>query len=220
MSREGQVEVARDYTKARKFPQLIGRTPDGMRIPGGPYTIVEAVGVGLTLFVGYETMWLWARFGFFGNLLVLGSVTLGVWFVLHRIPLGSRPPTSVATGALNSVTRPRNGAVAGKAIRLPRPKAARNSLVYANELPVEHRAVSTAETVPQVAAENVARRATGRRQRRADQRKPARVGLDVLTPKAITPTLAAVRHQPAVAAQGAPMSTVQRLLAGQGANNV
>ena len=34
------------YTRARKFPQLIGRTPDGTRIPGGPYTYTQvAAGV-------------------------------------------------------------------------------------------------------------------------------------------------------------------------------
>ena len=49
------------YTRARKFPQLIGRTPDGTRIPGGPYTYLQvAAGVGMAAVLA-ATTGLWAR---------------------------------------------------------------------------------------------------------------------------------------------------------------
>lgn len=191
MTRSGEVEVARDYTKARRFPQLIGRTPDGMRIPGGPYTITEAVGVGLTLFIGYQTMGLWARFGFFINLAVLASVTFVVWFVLHRLPMGSRPPTSVATGALNSVTRPRHGVIAGKPLRLRRFGVVRHSFAVAEHTPPL---------------------ADGERAAVVEEVDPApSAGLDVVLKPAPQAKAPAGDPMPAI-----PMSNVQRLLAGTG----
>ena len=30
--------VVKMFTKARNFPQLIGKAPDGRKIPGGPYS--------------------------------------------------------------------------------------------------------------------------------------------------------------------------------------
>ena len=38
-----QTEVARFYTRSRKFPRLIGRLHDGTKIPGGPYTVTQAI---------------------------------------------------------------------------------------------------------------------------------------------------------------------------------
>src|SRR5450759_686655 len=54
-------EVVKYYTRARKFPQLIGRTPDGAKIWGGPYTFTQAISAGVVLFVGVNTMGLWAH---------------------------------------------------------------------------------------------------------------------------------------------------------------
>jgi len=35
-TREDHHEVVKWYTRARRFPQLIGKTPDGARLWGGP----------------------------------------------------------------------------------------------------------------------------------------------------------------------------------------
>ena len=34
-------EVVKNYTRARKFPQLLGMTPDGKKLPGGPYSYTQ-----------------------------------------------------------------------------------------------------------------------------------------------------------------------------------
>lgn len=121
MSDQPDRDVVKWYTRARKFPQLIGRTPDGARIWGGPYTFTQAVGAGLVLFVGLNTMGLWAHYGLLGNAVVLlGGGGVVVMF-LGRIPVGSRNPLSVAAGATRAVTAPRSGRVAGHAVRLRRP---------------------------------------------------------------------------------------------------
>ena len=43
MNDDNNVEVIKDFTTARKIPQLIGRTPDGKKLPFGPYTVPQAV---------------------------------------------------------------------------------------------------------------------------------------------------------------------------------
>ncbi len=121
MSESPSTDVVKWYTRARKFPQLIGRTPDGMKLWGGPYTITQAVGFGLVLFVGLNTMSLWASFGFIGNFFVLACVAASVVFGLGRIPVGSRSPLSVATGAWKAIASPRNGRIGGKPVRIRRP---------------------------------------------------------------------------------------------------
>jgi hypothetical protein len=122
-------EVVRWYTRARKFPQLIGRTPDGRRIPGGPYTFTQAVGAGVVLLVGVNTMGWWARYGLIGNGLLLLGVAYAVVLGLGRIPVGSRSPLAVAAGGMRALAAPRVGRLAGRPVRLRRPHRVRCRLV-------------------------------------------------------------------------------------------
>lgn len=129
MNQTPATEVVKWYTRARKFPQLIGRTPDGMKLWGGPYTITQACGFGLVLFVGLNTMWLWASFGFVGNFLVLAAVAVGVVVGLGRIPVGSRSPLSVASGAWKAVASPQHGRLGGRPVRLRKPHRLQHTVV-------------------------------------------------------------------------------------------
>jgi len=54
-----QTEVARFYTRSRKFPRLIGRLHDGTKIPGGPYTVTQAIVAAVVLALGLVTRGLW-----------------------------------------------------------------------------------------------------------------------------------------------------------------
>lgn len=114
-------EVVKWYTRARKFPQLIGRTPDGAKIWGGPYTFTQAIGAGVLLIIGVNTMGLWARYGLIGNAVLLVGLTYGVVLLLGRIPVGSRSPLSAASGVVHAVTSPRTGRLAGRPVRPRRP---------------------------------------------------------------------------------------------------
>ncbi len=114
-------DVVKWYTRARKFPQLIGRTPDGMKLWGGPYTMTQACGFILVLFVGLNTMSLWARYGLLGNFVVLGTVAAATVFALGRVPVGSRNPLIVATGLWKALASPRHGHLRGKPVRIRRP---------------------------------------------------------------------------------------------------
>ena len=165
------VEVVKWYTRARRFPQLIGRTPDGATIWGGPYTYTQvAVGV-IGVVVGAKTAWLWGRFGLIGNALVLLGVVYGLVLLVGRLPIGSRNPLSVAAGLLRALSAPAAGRVAGRAVRPARRRRISSRLVI-TEPPR-----SDVGTAPAPAAARIpaADRAP------APQRPPARVAAPALS---------------------------------------
>ena len=47
--RDEEREVARFYTRSRRFPKFIGRLHDGTKIPGGPYTLTQGVVLAIVL---------------------------------------------------------------------------------------------------------------------------------------------------------------------------
>lgn len=122
-------QVVKWYTRARKFPQLIGRTHDGTRIPGGPYTTTQFIGAVLMVMVAVNTIGLWARFGLVGNIFVLGGVIFGGVWSLGKIPIGARNPVSVVFGLVRAVTRPGEGTVRGHRVRLPKPHQIRHRII-------------------------------------------------------------------------------------------
>jgi len=126
-------EVVKWYTRARKFPQLIGRTPDGAKIWGGPYTFTQAVGAGVIALVAVNTMGLWANYGFIGNALLLTGAIYGGVLLLGRIPVGSRSPISVVVGGVHAAIAPRTGRLAGRPVRLRRPHLVRHSITVARD---------------------------------------------------------------------------------------
>lgn len=113
-------EVVKWYTRARRFPQLIGKTPDGAALWGGPYTYTQVIGGAVFLVVAAKTMWLWGRFGTIGNILLLLGTSYAVVLLLGQLPAGARNPLSVAAGTLRSIAAPRFGHQGGHAVRRPR----------------------------------------------------------------------------------------------------
>lgn len=176
-------DIVKWYTRARKFPQLIGRTPDGMKLWGGPYTITQAVGFGLVLFVGLNTMSLWANFGFVGNFVVLGAVAVGVVFGLGRIPVGSRSPLSVGAGAWKAVAAPQHGRLGGRPVRIRRPHRLRHSVL------VQTRSAPAPADPPQVMART---EKTPRSLLRRPERRQAPTSTEPATP-ATAPALTGVQ---------------------------
>lgn len=211
MSETPTTDVVKWYTRARKFPQLIGRTPDGMKLWGGPYTITQACGFGAVLFMGLNTMSLWARFGFLGNFVVLGSVAVAVVFGLGRIPVGSRSPLSVGAGAWKAVGSPQHGRLGGRPVRLRRPHRLQHKVVMqVAPLPSPQRTASLAPD-PAVPATASATRTSllspAVRQRLT--RRPRRPA-----PAPLAPTAPAAARRPSHQDEPAPALTgIQALLA-------
>ena len=80
------------YTRARKFPQLVGRTPDGTRIPGGPYTYTQIAVVVATVVVMWNTTWLWARGSLLSSAAIFVVVLFAAGFGAGQLPPGMRNP--------------------------------------------------------------------------------------------------------------------------------
>lgn len=122
-------EVVKWYTQARRFPQLIGKTPSGGSIWGGPYTYTQvAVGVGLIV-VGSKTTSLWGHFGLIGNAVILFGATYAIVVLVGRLPIGSRNPLAVAMGAMQATTSPAQGRLGGRPVRPGRVHRARSRVV-------------------------------------------------------------------------------------------
>jgi hypothetical protein len=110
------------YTRARKFPQLIGRTPDGTRIPGGPYTYTQVAAGVVTAVVLAQTTWLWAHGGLILNATIFIGATVGAVFAAGKLTPGMRNPIVLASGALNLMSS--GYRLDGTAIRNPKPNTA------------------------------------------------------------------------------------------------
>lgn len=95
---------AKWFTGARKFPQLIGRTPDGGKLFGGPYTITQVVIAVVGIIVLANTTWLWMRFSLMGNLMAPAALVALVW-AAGKLPFGMRNPVIVGSGWLKAVER-------------------------------------------------------------------------------------------------------------------
>jgi len=90
--------AAKWFTQARKFPQLIGRTPDGTRLWGGPYTVTQLVLGGVVVLLLWNTTWLWAHFGLVGNIIVGLAIVYGAIYAAGKLPFGMRNPVVIGAG--------------------------------------------------------------------------------------------------------------------------
>lgn len=168
-------QVVKWYTRSRKFPQLIGRTHDGTRIPGGPYTPTQFIAAAVIAVVAVNTVDIWARFGVVTNIGLLAGVGYGTVWILGRVPLASRNPVSIGLGAARAVSRPRLGTLRGRPVRVRRPRTVRHRIVLAavpNDVgpvappakrapaPARHPGARPASGVEQVLARSQRRRRT------------------------------------------------------------
>ncbi len=118
--------MARWYTVALRIPQLIGRTPDGTKLPFGPYTIPQLlVGVAAAAVLWNTTM-LWARFGLVMNLVLGAGLVFAVVWATGRLPLGLRNPLVLVAGWLHAIGR--IGPVA-PLVRLRKPRLVRSQVI-------------------------------------------------------------------------------------------
>ena len=89
--------------------------------------------------IGSKTTWLWGHFGLIGNALILLGCAYGLVVLLGRLPIGSRNPISVGSGAIRALSSPTQGHLGGAKVRIRRPRASRSRLV------INHNAPSLAE---------------------------------------------------------------------------
>ncbi|PZF82774.1 hypothetical protein [Jiangella anatolica] len=194
-----QLETVKYYTRARKFPQLLGRMPDGTKIPGGPYTVQQLIAAILIIVVGGLTIDTWGVFGVFGNIALLFGTAFAAVFLIGRLPMNGRNPLYALIGLYRSLNAPASGRYQGRPVRFRRPRRIRHrTTVYLGPLPGTD---PWAELEPGVLAAAVAELPDGLRQRL--ERTPA-------APPAAEPVAI---PEPAAAPAGRPLSGVQALLA-------
>lgn len=124
-------EIIRWYTKARRFPKLIGKTPEGRAIWGGPYTQTQFVVGVVLLFLMSKTTGLWGHFGLLGNIAVALGVSYGATWGLGKLPLGARNPFAIAAGGYAVLMAPHEGRFAGRRVTVPKPTRARSRVTIA-----------------------------------------------------------------------------------------
>lgn len=108
--------VGHCYTKARRFPLVIGKLPGGGRIPGGPYSLHQVGAMVVSAIVLKQTSAIWAHFGPL-NLVVFVAVPYGLAFALRHARIDGRSPVWAAVGWLSYLSAPRGGRLRGRPLR-------------------------------------------------------------------------------------------------------
>lgn len=114
-------EIARFYTRSRRFPKLIGRMTDGSRIPGGPYTMTQVLSGGVVFLVTMVTRNLWTTDAMLLDLIITAAITYAAIFVVGFLPLTRRNLFAAFMGAVSAIFRPVEGKYQGKVPKLRRP---------------------------------------------------------------------------------------------------
>lgn len=144
-------EIARFYTRSRRFPKLIGRMTDGSRIPGGPYTMTQVLSGGIVFLVAMVTRNLWTTDAMLLDLIITAAITYAAIFVVGFLPLTRRNLVAAFMGAVSAIFRPVEGKYQGKVPRLRRPHQVHGTaLVLSFGAPLEE------QTSPQPVLEEAA----------------------------------------------------------------
>lgn len=116
-----QEEIARFYTRSRRFPKMIGRMNDGSRIPGGPYTLTQVGVGGAVLLVMLVTRGLlWSTGEILLDLLVTAGVAFAATWLVGRIPMTRRNLLFAFLDGAAAMFKPFGGSTRG------RPSGSRN----------------------------------------------------------------------------------------------
>jgi len=117
-------EIARFYTRSRRFPKMIGRMTDGSRIPGGPYTLTQVGFGGVALMGLLVTRTAWTTNSVLFDMAITVGAAWGVTWLVGLIPMTRRNLVAAFMDAAAAMFKPRGGRYKGQSIRLVRPHQA------------------------------------------------------------------------------------------------
>jgi hypothetical protein len=110
------------YTKGRRIPTIIGKDVSGRRIPGGPYTGLQAVTAAAVPALLWWTRGLWAAdMVGLAMFAVLVGVTVAAVKLVGKVDFASRNPLLLLAGYLRQTSRPVAGTLAGRKLTEPKP---------------------------------------------------------------------------------------------------
>lgn len=151
-----EVEIARFYTRSRRFPKMIGRMHDGTKIPGGPYTITQAA-IGAILFlIAITTRAQWGTGSILIDLPICVGVAWGAAWGAGRIPSTRRNLLSVLIGGLAAMFKPAAGQYQGIPFRPRGPHKATGHVHFGTDItvPAADQAIAAEEPeIPVTSAE-------------------------------------------------------------------
>lgn len=104
--------VGRCYTKARRLPLVLGEL-NGFRLWGGPYTVPQLVTIVVVAGLMLLAHPLWAHFGLFNAVLLLG-VPYGLSFVVRQLRVEGRSPFAALASSAGLLVSPSQGRLAGR----------------------------------------------------------------------------------------------------------
>lgn len=113
MSNQDHVQTGRFYTAARKFQQLIGVTPAGEAIPGGPYTVTQFIVGIVVVVVGFISRPLWTQ-GAITDVLFIAAAAVGLTYGVGRMPGSRRSLINLINCSMALMFRPRTGKYRGQ----------------------------------------------------------------------------------------------------------
>ncbi|MEA5456810.1 hypothetical protein SPF06_18970 [Sinomonas sp. JGH33] len=126
---EEEVEIARFYRVSR-IPTMVGRLPDGSKIPGGPYTALQFA-VLAAMLIGLVTTWgLWAKFGFLGNIAFFLLMLVVPVYLAGMAKTTARSPLILAQGLGRFASASRTGTIDGLPLKFPKPHTAATHALY------------------------------------------------------------------------------------------
>jgi len=110
------------YTKGRRIPTLIGKDVSGRRIPGGPYTGLQAVTAAGVPALLWWTRGLWAAdMAGLAMIATIIGLTAAAVKLVGKIDFASRNPLLLLGGYLRQTGRPVGGTLAGRKLAEPKP---------------------------------------------------------------------------------------------------
>lgn len=114
-------ETARFFTAARRFPKMLGKLPDGTRLWGGPYTLLQGVVLVLVAAVAMLTKPMWSFGSFIVDVPVAAAVAIVAGILAGRIPMQSRNVLTVGMSALHAIGAPVEGRRNGRKVKIRTP---------------------------------------------------------------------------------------------------
>lgn len=117
-------EVARFFTRSRRFRKFLGRLPDGTKLPGGPYTIPQGLVLAVVLIVACVTQGLWGTGTAFVDFPLAFAFAWAAAWGAGRIPMTRRNLFSVITGGMTAMLRTSAGSFRGAPLRIRPPHQA------------------------------------------------------------------------------------------------
>ncbi|MER6928890.1 hypothetical protein AB0E52_09130 [Micrococcus luteus] len=114
-------ETGRFYSSIRRIPTTLYRLPDGTRLPGGPYTLVQGVAGAATIAVLWAIRGAWSTGTLLIDAVAVLAAGMGVIMLTRFAPDNIHELVMVVTGAFKAAAKPSAGRYADQSWQLPRP---------------------------------------------------------------------------------------------------